>query len=579
MKRKLTVTVGIPAYNEQANIANLLNGVLAQRGDFTVEKIIVANDASSDQTADIVKNFSKKDKRIILLDNKKREGKLARLNDIYEKCESDILVTLDADLTLLKTTVIENLTNKLNSEVELVGGNFLPLMTRSFVGKMCKAWDELWFNIRSDYKGGDNIYNSSGAAFALKKGLFKTFRYPKRTVADQQIIYFAVKNLGKKFCFAKDAEVYYKTPDNFSDYLRQSSRWLNERKYVEPQYPHMSQEYVLPWSLKIKAIIKSLFRKPLLTMLVLAFQVVLRFLPANFGKSDNNGVWKIATSTKSTLSEDEHFKERYTFRLKRIIMWALYKIGYLVGFNKKTVSILCYHNISDGEERYTISPTKFRQQIERILFYADFISLDEAVELVKYQKKVIRPQVVLTFDDGYRGVLNALDVTKKYKIPVAVFVLSRPRFANRLELDNNSPLLSQAELRMLHDKEGWIVGCHSSTHPDLTKLSKKKLYEEVINSKRILEKCLKSNVSYFAYPKGKYNSEIIELVRGAGYKAAFSIQPGSLTWASSRWLLPRTVIESTHHLSEFPAVFSPTSFLVRKLTDRFRIWDRFLNHA
>ena len=43
----------IPAHNEEANIANLLNNLLVQTGSsFTLEKIIVFCDGCTDKTAD-----------------------------------------------------------------------------------------------------------------------------------------------------------------------------------------------------------------------------------------------------------------------------------------------------------------------------------------------------------------------------------------------------------------------------------------------------------------------------------------------------------------------------------------------
>ena len=65
---KITLSIGIPAYNEQANIRNLLDSIFMQKRDrFEISEVIVLSDASSDQTNNIVKNYSNQIVEIILL--------------------------------------------------------------------------------------------------------------------------------------------------------------------------------------------------------------------------------------------------------------------------------------------------------------------------------------------------------------------------------------------------------------------------------------------------------------------------------------------------------------------------------
>ena len=52
MNKKLTVSVGIPAYDEEANIKSLLEAILQQRQEnFILKSIIVVSDGSTDRTA------------------------------------------------------------------------------------------------------------------------------------------------------------------------------------------------------------------------------------------------------------------------------------------------------------------------------------------------------------------------------------------------------------------------------------------------------------------------------------------------------------------------------------------------
>ena len=100
MKNKLTVTVGIAAYNEDNNIQNLLRSIITQKEiDFHVKEIIIISDGSSDKTVEKVRGVQ--DKRITLLDEKERVGQNVRQNSIFKKAKGDIIVLLEAD-TILK---------------------------------------------------------------------------------------------------------------------------------------------------------------------------------------------------------------------------------------------------------------------------------------------------------------------------------------------------------------------------------------------------------------------------------------------------------------------------------------------
>src|SRR3989344_6887678 len=95
-----TVSIGMPAYNEEANIGYLLRDLLAQKtGKIKIEKIIVNSDGSTDKTASEVRKV--KSKKIILINNKKRTGRAFRQNQMMRKTDSDVLVLIDAD-TLIK---------------------------------------------------------------------------------------------------------------------------------------------------------------------------------------------------------------------------------------------------------------------------------------------------------------------------------------------------------------------------------------------------------------------------------------------------------------------------------------------
>ena len=96
-KTKKTVTVGIPAYNEEKNIKFLIESLLKQKLQNAIFKeIIVISDGSTDKTVEKIKTV--KSRFIKLIVYKKRLGQNQALNQIAQVANSDILVLTDADV-------------------------------------------------------------------------------------------------------------------------------------------------------------------------------------------------------------------------------------------------------------------------------------------------------------------------------------------------------------------------------------------------------------------------------------------------------------------------------------------------
>jgi peptidoglycan/xylan/chitin deacetylase (PgdA/CDA1 family) len=242
-------------------------------------------------------------------------------------------------------------------------------------------------------------------------------------------------------------------------------------------------------------------------------------------------------------------------------------------FNNKKLNAICYHNISNENNRYTVSLEDFIKQIEKIEKTDRFINTT-VMEKRLNGELAKSNELLITFDDGFKEIKTALEFLKNKNIPALIFVLSNPENANRDELNNNSKILSLDEVKNLSDI-GFIIGCHSATHANLTLLNDKELEKEIIDSKITLKKALGKPVDYFAYPKGKYNEKVIEYVKKAGYKAAFSIEPGCIDKNSNIFALPRYIVDSTHSLNEFPALYSYSTGMLKKFLNKYKIWERF----
>jgi polyisoprenyl-phosphate glycosyltransferase len=97
-----SITAIIPAYNEEKTVAEVIKVV--QSSDL-VDKVIVVSDGSEDETANIAREF----RGIEVIELIENLGKGGALRKGMTKCDSDIILLLDADLVGLTTDHIETL--------------------------------------------------------------------------------------------------------------------------------------------------------------------------------------------------------------------------------------------------------------------------------------------------------------------------------------------------------------------------------------------------------------------------------------------------------------------------------------
>ena len=120
----MKITIGIPAYNEEKNIASIITKLKN-----ITDSIIVCDDGSSDMTSEISKNLG-----AVVISHKKNMGYGAAIRTIFQKSvelDSDILVTFDADGQHRIDDVNKILQPLKNNEADIViGSRFLDNETK-----------------------------------------------------------------------------------------------------------------------------------------------------------------------------------------------------------------------------------------------------------------------------------------------------------------------------------------------------------------------------------------------------------------------------------------------------------------
>ncbi|HWQ19926.1 MAG TPA: glycosyltransferase family 2 protein [Methanotrichaceae archaeon] len=116
------LSVVIPAYNEEGNIADLyhdLHAVLASLGcDY---EILFIDDGSTDGTFHALKEIRQKDNRIKIIRLRRNFGKSVALNIAFKYAKGDIVITMDGDLQD-DPSEIPRFIKKLEEDYDLVSG-------------------------------------------------------------------------------------------------------------------------------------------------------------------------------------------------------------------------------------------------------------------------------------------------------------------------------------------------------------------------------------------------------------------------------------------------------------------------
>jgi peptidoglycan/xylan/chitin deacetylase (PgdA/CDA1 family) len=263
-------------------------------------------------------------------------------------------------------------------------------------------------------------------------------------------------------------------------------------------------------------------------------------------------------------------------------------LGWLIGL-WPTLPLLIsinYHRIGDASaaaydsDLFSATQDQFDEQMAFLQKRFDIVTLEEAIAIVDGAAPLGRCCILVTFDDGYRDNYElAFPVLRARRVP-AVFFLptsfvgtsrlpwwdeiaylikqSRRRdreaaastaeairmykelrpseadvFLDQLAETSGVNRLRQAPARLFLNwdeaaemlRAGMAIGSHAHSHNILSRLSEQDQFNELMESRRILEERLGHTVTSLAYPVGTadaFNAASREAARQAGYRIAFS---------------------------------------------------------
>ncbi len=300
----LECSIGVMAFNEQANIGFLLESLLRQRlCTCKIIKIAVVTSGSTDNTVPIVESIAKYHSIVELIVQERREGKASAINLFLSKAKGDIVVIESGD-TIPEKDTIENLLCPFHDpKVGMTGAHPIPVnVSNTFMGFTVNLFWQLHHELALKHP-------KLGELIAFRNIVHEM---PKDTAVDEASIEAIITKAGYRIHYARDAIVRNKGAETVRDFLKQRRRIIVGHKHLQ-----MTRGYMVT-TMKTGNLF-GLFNRLLrdmswnFTTVFWTFGAVfLELLGRLLGDYDyyirkkNPFVWDIANSTKHLKNDQTH---------------------------------------------------------------------------------------------------------------------------------------------------------------------------------------------------------------------------------------------------------------------------------
>ena len=228
--QKIKVSIGIPAYNEEANIENLLQSLKQQRlKTVAISEIIVIASGCTDNTIPLIKKYQKQWPIVKLIIEKERNGKSSAVNKFIATAEEQICVLQSAD-TICDKNTIEELCSPFNDKkTGMTGAHPIPTNKKNnFINFTVKQmWDMHHEIALKEPKCGELI--------AFRK-IFQTI--PANSPVDEASIEKAIIKKNLNIIYVPTAIVYNKGPETIKEFISQRRRIAAGHIWLKKNHNH-----------------------------------------------------------------------------------------------------------------------------------------------------------------------------------------------------------------------------------------------------------------------------------------------------------------------------------------------------
>lgn len=214
--------------------------------------------------------------------------------------------------------------------------------------------------------------------------------------------------------------------------------------------------------------------------------------------------------------------------------------------------VLCYHGVCDDPpDEWSVTPAQLREHMRLVRRDRVPVTLERLVAWLRGEASIVPRAVAVTFDDGFLDLLtHAAPVLADAGVPATAFIAPGLLSGDAAHASYvpSRPIMNWDQAGELAGLEGWSIGSHSLTHPQLAALGPEEARGQISESKAILEQRLGRAVTLLAYPYGTAHTVSTRdqhLAAEAGYEAAFMDMTGPLSTSCDLMALPRTKVLGT----------------------------------
>ncbi len=307
-KNKYSVIIGIPAYNSEDNIVDLLRSIFAQsQKNYFLKYVFVYVDASKDHTKDILKNYEIKQKRLKLFLSNKRRGMAFGLRYMLKKSDSDIFILLNDDILLKSKTVIDDLVTpfRFNSKIGLVSGNPQPLPPKNFIAKAGVSTFRAFERTRYSFRNGNTKWTCDGKILALSKNFKKSLKFPKNNSSMGNVdiyLYFSCLYNNFKYLHVRKAKVFSEFPDNVKDYIQWTTRGNTGKIIMKKKFGSIvEKEYHLPIIKHLQSLVLEFLKNPVGAGFIFLVGLYSKYNAISYSRNFLS-TWEVVKSTKGKLT-------------------------------------------------------------------------------------------------------------------------------------------------------------------------------------------------------------------------------------------------------------------------------------
>lgn len=189
--------------------------------------------------------------------------------------------------------------------------------------------------------------------------------------------------------------------------------------------------------------------------------------------------------------------------MKHLLKFIILYLSYLFRRDRKS-KVIYYHDLGTAYTDMGTDLSLFFEHLS-IISKAGFEIVDKITQLSN--------QIMICFDDGWKGIYDHKDVFVGKGIHPTVFIA--------VDLIGKDGYLSKSQIEELYSL-GFDFQCHSWSHKDLTSFSESELRHELLDSKLCLERLFGHSFDSICYPQGRFSAKVYNMCLEIEYKYQYS---------------------------------------------------------